>query len=294
MKQGLDIATKALALCAGAFLFGSAALAKDEPLALKQSDKWVANFDTESCQLITVFGEGDKKVLVRFSRYTPGDTFALDLFGKPFWSDANHNKVSIQFGPNGSLSERSSTNGKNGKMPMMMLGYADFLGRKWDAATPNPPVTPADESAIRWLDVKVVGRKPLRLETGSMGRPMQVMRACIVDLYKSWGFDLEAMNTYRRSATPLGSPGNWLRSDDYPSAMVRAGGQGLVRFRLTVDEAGNVSSCHIQQRTNPDEFADLSCKLITKRAKFSPALDASGKPVASLYTNMVRWTMEGS
>ncbi len=291
MKQDLEFTTKALALCAGAFLFGSAAWGKDEPLVLKQSDKWVANFDTESCQLITAFGESDKKVLLRFSRYTPGDTFALDVYGKPFNSSATHNRVTLQFGPNGDAAERSSTNGTSGKLPMMMLGYADFLGRKWDALASGRVITPADESAIRWLDVRVAGRKPLRLETGSMGRPMQVMRACIVDLYKSWGFDLDTMKTYQRQVTPLGSPGNWLGSDDYPVAMMRSGGQGIVRFRLTVDEAGTVSGCHIQQRTNPDEFADLSCKLIIKRAKFLPALDASGKPVASIYTNMVRWFM---
>ncbi len=64
---------------------------------------------------------------------------------------------------------------------------------------------------------------------------------------------------------------------------------GYVRFRLDVDETGNVAGCRVLYRTNPDEFADLSCKLISKRAKFAPALDAKGKPVKSYYISQIRW-----
>lgn len=291
MKQGLGTFGKALALCAGAFLLSPSAAAKEEPTVLGQSDKWVANFDTESCQLITSFGEGKDKVLFRLSRYSPGDAFVLDLFGNPFKSDQPRSRVKFQFGPNGTWRETETTNGTTGKLPMMMLGNADLLGREQKEEAMLPLITPDQEAAVRWLDIVTARHKLIRLQTGPMGRPMQVMRTCMADLLKSWGFDMQSLQANARPATPAGNPGNWLQSHDYPADMLRQGGQGIVRFRLEVDEAGSVSKCHIQQRTNPDAFADLSCRLLSKRAKFIPALDSSGKPARSIYMNTVRWML---
>ena len=82
-----------------------------------------------------------------------------------------------------------------------------------------------------------------------------------------------------------------MNSGDYPSAMLRIGGNGMVQFRLDISETGSIAACHIQSRTNPDAFADLSCKLISKRGRFTPALDRNGKPVKSYFVSSVRWTM---
>ena len=51
------------------------------------------------------------------------------------------------------------------------------------------------------------------------------------------------------------------------------------------------TGCRVLYRTNPDEFADLTCALISKRARFAPALDAKGTPVKSFYISNVRWVM---
>ena len=66
----------------------------------------------------------------------------------------------------------------------------------------------------------------------------------------------------------------------------------MVRFRLDVDPSGKPSGCRVLYRTNPDEFADLSCQLLLKRARFAPALDIANKPVKTFYINEVRWLME--
>ena len=67
--------------------------------------------------------------------------------------------------------------------------------------------------------------------------------------------------------------------------------KGIVRFRLDVDPTGAPAGCRVLYRTNPDDFADLSCRLLMKRARFNPALDAAGKPVKSYYINNIRWVM---
>ena len=109
------------------------------------------------------------------------------------------------------------------------------------------------------------------------------------DLVRTWGLDPTVQASLSRRATPLRSPGEWLRSADYPGPMMFKGNQALVQFRLEVDELGAVTNCHIQGHTKPEGFADLTCKLIIKRAKFQPALDAAGKPAKSYYVNRVHW-----
>ena len=56
-----------------------------------------------------------------------------------------------------------------------------------------------------------------------------------------------------------------------------------------VSAEGVPTKCAIQQATSSPEFTKLTCDLLVKRARFSPALDRDGKPVASFYTNSVRW-----
>jgi TonB family protein len=65
--------------------------------------------------------------------------------------------------------------------------------------------------------------------------------------------------------------------------------RGLVRVKLDVAPDGTLTGCHVSQRTSPDQFADHTCALITKRASFTPALDARGAPVASYMMLTFRW-----
>ncbi len=292
MKHSLEIATKALALCAGAFLFGGQVWAKDEPVVLAQSEKWVANFDTDFCALTTAFGSDDSKIFVRLTRFQPDDPFILELFGKALKSNDPRSKIKIAFGPNGNVVEIQTTNGTNGKLPMMVLGYQDLLNRKSIPNQFRPPISPDQEAAVSTLDVAVPGRKPLRLMLESMGKSMQVMRACTSGLVQSWGYDADQQAKLSRPAAAIGSPGNWIGTNDYPQNMVHSGGQGFVQFRLDVEATGAISGCRVLQRTNPDEFADLTCRLILKRARMSPAMDFEGKPVKSYYVNRVQWIME--
>lgn len=293
MKHRVELAIKALAFCAGAFLFGGPAWAKGDPIILAQSDKWIANFDAESCQLISSFGEGDGKVLVRFTRYAPGDAFTLDLFGKPFGRLEGRNNVRFAFGPSGSSREVLAFSATSASMPMLMLGTTDFLGREAQERVKLPLIGAEKEAQIAWLEVEMPEQPLLHIKLGSMVGPLRVMNTCMAGLVQSWGFDPDEQSKSPRHALPKNYPGNWITQNDYPADLVRQGASGMVVFRLDVDETGKATGCHIQQRTKPDSFADLSCKLLLKRAKFSPALNKMGTPIRSLYSNTIQWLSNG-
>jgi len=89
----------------------------------------------------------------------------------------------------------------------------------------------------------------------------------------------------------LGNPGEWVRSDDYPSAALRRGEQGITGFAATVDSAGRVESCAITQSSGSVELDEATCRLVSSRALFKPATDAKGQPTLSVYRSRIRWTM---
>jgi periplasmic protein TonB len=94
-----------------------------------------------------------------------------------------------------------------------------------------------------------------------------------------------------RSATPLGNPGYWVTTSDYPPRALREERGGVVAFRLTLDAAGLVSGCIITSSSGSPDLDAVTCSLVTQRARFRPATDAKGKNVEGTFSNRVRWVI---
>lgn len=91
------------------------------------------------------------------------------------------------------------------------------------------------------------------------------------------------------SAMPLANPGSWINSSDYPAYALRQNLEGISRFRLTIDGDGRVTACLITVSSGSEVLDEATCRVLTQRARFSPALDRKGRPVNGHYENSVRW-----
>lgn len=272
----------------------SVASAKDrEPEVLTRTGKWVLEYNRDACHLFAEFGEGDALVVARFTRYEPGDRFELSLYGRRFRSAGVRTDAKIDFGLRGTPIEESIIYGSAGKLPAAFLSSTRLDGweRTKDPEVP-PRITPEQEAAVTGMTVAIRGKRSFRLEFGSLGKPLAQMRDCSANLVKSWGYDPEVQAALLRPASPLESPGKWLSVNDYPENAVRMGHNGIVQFRLDVDVEGNVAGCYVLARTSPDDFADRTCRAVSKRAKLQPALDAKGMPVRSYFVQKVNWRVD--
>lgn len=93
---------------------------------------------------------------------------------------------------------------------------------------------------------------------------------------------------------PLGSVTDWIHQDDYPPASMRAGEEGRVSVRLAVDATGLVTACTVANSSGYPLLDQRTCTLLTKRGRFQPARDASGRGVAATTAVMsFRWQMPG-
>ena len=277
-----------------------------EPLRLKPSSKWNVHYAEDSCRMGRSFGEGDQKVVLMIDRYQPGDAQRLSFIGKPAYTRMNEGLVRLRFGPAeteqevqfypGTLSDRTPTLIIRGpvrvvpRSPEEIAAYeASVKAERFDFEWSD--ITPEEEAAVTFIEVKRAVRHPFVLETGSLGPPLAALEKCTDELLSHWGIDVAKHAALSRKVKPKGNPGNWVTSRDYPTDMWMMGKRAIVQFRLNVSADGKPTACHIQQSTRPKAFDDAVCKAIMRNAKFEPALDAGGSPIASYWLNSVTFHM---
>jgi protein TonB len=96
-----------------------------------------------------------------------------------------------------------------------------------------------------------------------------------------------------RGAMPLGSPGRWATSADYPATALREEREGVARFRVTVGADGRVNNCEIISSSGSSDLDRATCANVAKRARFKPATDENGAEVSGSYTSAVKWEIPG-
>lgn len=93
----------------------------------------------------------------------------------------------------------------------------------------------------------------------------------------------------RPNPVPRGNPGNWANTNDYPSRALQQEREGTTGFRVTVDPSGRVAECVITSSSGHSDLDDATCKNITRRARFQPALDSAGNEISGTWSSRVRW-----
>lgn len=83
----------------------------------------------------------------------------------------------------------------------------------------------------------------------------------------------------------------WVTPEDYPSQALRKGEGGTVGFRLIVDTDGRVEACTVTASSGSDELDAAACSYLSRRAIFTPARDAAGRPVRGAYASHMAWTV---
>ena len=248
------------------------------------------DYAPESCRLIRSFGPAASPVLIKLEKFSLTDRPSLMVVGKRFSADTPYPRARVGFG-DAPLAERSALAGSMGdaRTPMLLMPSVDLIPRPPEVLVIAPD--PTAERQVRTLTVQQVGAKAIMLQLGPMDKPMDAMRTCIDGLVKSWGLDPASQRNLTRPAMPTASPRSWVTDNDYPHVAIQGGENGLVHFRLMIDETGNPAKCVIQSKTKPDDFAPVVCKAIMKRARFQPAIDAQGKPIVSYFTSVVLFQM---
>ncbi|MEP2737132.1 MAG: energy transducer TonB [Erythrobacter sp.] len=93
------------------------------------------------------------------------------------------------------------------------------------------------------------------------------------------------------SASPRNNASRWVTDSDYKSSWIRREMAGVAKFSLGVGTNGRVTDCRVTSSTGYDALDNATCKLIAKRARFTPAKDGSGKTVEGSFSSSIRWNL---
>ncbi len=86
-----------------------------------------------------------------------------------------------------------------------------------------------------------------------------------------------------------GDPQGWVSSDDYPPAALRNEEQGSTGVRLDVGPDGKPTNCTVTRSSGFPDLDDTTCKLLMRRARFTPAKDTAGNGMAAVWNKSMRW-----
>ena len=67
------------------------------------------------------------------------------------------------------------------------------------------------------------------------------------------------------------------------------GGEGAVRFAVTVSPQGRVTACTILESSGDPRLDRESCQFLTRRARFDPARNDDGTPVEGRWESRITW-----
>ena len=81
-------------------------------------------------------------------------------------------------------------------------------------------------------------------------------------------------------------------AEDYPQDALRREETGTTTVELRVGTNGRVTNCAIASSSGSQSLDATTCKILTERARFTPARDSTGRPVASDYVQRVTWRLE--
>lgn len=91
------------------------------------------------------------------------------------------------------------------------------------------------------------------------------------------------------AAAPI-APNEWFTSKEHPKTALLVGERGPIAYSIDVAPDGTALRCGTAGKTDLDLKV---CELVMKRAKFSPATDAQGKPAFGLHEGVASFLMPG-
>jgi TonB family protein len=118
-----------------------------------------------------------------------------------------------------------------------------------------------------------------------------------IDRLQDFGGKRPLTQSPREETIPDGAKGDLrtlFSADDYPADAQSRGEQGTVLARLSIDSRGAVNRCEIARSSGSSSLDEATCRILKRRARFTPARDSSGNSVSDTVTTPpIVWRLEG-
>lgn len=262
-----------------ALLLASNALAKPGPAPklLTPSGKWAIEYAKDMCALNRKFGTGANEFLLAIKPAPNGDQVRIMVLRKGRSSDIRKGKAGVRF--------------SDGSIPTYAVATSGWVN--------GMVLTALDLPRSSLAPLVAGGRVSIRFGPGlnhefaptGMAAAMTALAKCERDLIKSWGMS-EAQQDAIAEMPKVENKGLFT-DDDYPNNLIMKEIQGSVGALLSISATGVVTACRAIESSRAVELDEVTCAILSSRAKFTPAIDKSGKAVPAVTYFRVMWILEG-
>lgn len=303
---------KRIAAWGAAFgMISGTAHAADEPLVFKPATAWAADYGEDYCRLARDFSNGSETIALAIERVQPSSLVKIMLVGDSIKLFRGANTIGYGYLPAGDTRNapvlRSEATDKRQLLIVDNANIGPDLaalfggpggrgpgggGGGGGAPPDGPSIEPgtpfynagveadyaAGISAIMLTDGTL---KPVRIETGSLKGAIVALQQCTYDLLSYWGVDGEKHRTVSRTVVPQSGttlPQGTIGFQDFGKL-----GGGANQIRVMVDAAGAPTECRVHFGSLGESTNNKICDHLMKNAKFLPALDSAGQPMASYW-----------
>lgn len=249
-------------------------------LHLEPASSWQVDNAPNLCRLSRDYAAGEERITLRLEQFRPGAGVQAVLITDRVVRKESLAPFRIRLGATAPF--------RTPAFPLVLPDGRRAMLMTFELVKPSETSehTWPDEKALTAIDkmefsAPVMGT--LVFQTRTLVRAMAEMRTCAVNMVREWGFDPVQQASLSRQPKPSGSTQRWLQWDDFKRLGPAPGQLDHLIFRLDVDATGKPVTCHIVRSYSDPAFAQRSCELLMQRARFSPALDAAGQPVASYW-----------
>jgi TonB family protein len=237
---------------------------------------WTLDYGETACAAIRTYGSADAPITLAFRPSPNGAVVRVVVVRPGRAADAYHFDLDAELG-----ATRVKTTG-------LHFGSTDH------------------KSTVVWINFRREQLEGFRRSTvfvlhgggdveGSFALPgmatiLDRLDECNADLRKYWNTG-DGTPPLSKPATPLKPLASYFSDSDYPDQAIREFESGRSEVMLMVDETGKLKDCLVEESSGNASLDAMTCYVLLQRAKFNPALDASGKPVRSVLTSAVKWKM---
>jgi len=285
-----------IAVLASALMPVSAFAESGDTLILEPASAWQATYEGGRCRLSRMFdGSGQQHALV-FEQTAPDSRFFMSVAGPTMERINGGLPLRLAFGPNGPESEQDIAKERNSDFgAVVFMKDIDFkpidpldIPEGVGLAAASPGIDLEAAAPLRQVSL-VQGGKTLVFRTGPLAAPFRVLNDCTAHILTTWGIDPEAHRTAQRS-TKLLDVQALVRSvqEKYPLQPLMERRGGVVGVAILVDQTGMPTECRITDDSGDRSLNDVACEQLMK-ARFDPALDASGKPMKSYWMTRITY-----
>lgn len=266
-----------------------AATAQDKAQVFKPTGQWSLDYGDDYCRLARNFSDGKNSLALAVERIQPGPSARMILVSDAIKRFHSATDIGWHFTPSDPERKARYTHAPtaDGKE---YYNFGQFTLAPFVPPSPGTPPAPYDrgkeQAAAKAMTGFVVDNgltAPVQVDTGPLDAPVAALQACADDLAKTWGLDPAKLRTQTAAPIPEGGGVGWLPQGtlDFGDFPKLSGDSNQVR--LMVDAAGKPTACAIHWSTLDAATNDRICKTLMARAKFTPAKDAGGQPMAGYW-----------